>query len=202
MTKKSDKYQTIDTYNKTAKAHSQKFEKCGARVEDIKRAFSYIDKSNPKVIEIGCGDGRDAGEILKRTDDYLGIDLSVELIKIARKRVPQGSFKIADFETFDYPKGIDILFAFAAILHSDKRSVEELLGKVYRSLSSGGVFFISTKYGLYSRKVIDRGGPKVNFFYKPEDIEKLSPAGFKPVYQDIQDLRGQKWFTIILQRAK
>ncbi|HUW21610.1 MAG TPA: class I SAM-dependent methyltransferase [Candidatus Bathyarchaeia archaeon] len=176
MTGKSDKYQTIDTYNKTAKIHSQKFENYGARIEDIEKAFSYIDKSNPKVIDIGCGDGRDAKEITKKTDDYLGIDLSVELIKIARKKVPRGNFIIADFETFEYPQGVDIVFAFAAILHSGRGSVKKLLKKVYRSLTPGGIFFISTKYGSYRRKVIDRDGPKVNFLYRPEDIIKMSPA--------------------------
>jgi SAM-dependent methyltransferase len=202
MTRKSDKDQTISTYDKTAKAHSQKFENYGARVDDIERAFSYIDKPNPKVIEIGCGDGRDASEILKKTNDYLGIDLSVELIKIAKKKVPQGSFKIADFETFEYPKELDIVFAFAAILHSNKESVRDLLDKVCQSLSPGGIFFISSKYGSYIRKIIYRGGPKVNFPYKPEDIKGLSPPELKTVYRDIRELRGQKWFTVILQKAR
>jgi predicted TPR repeat methyltransferase len=92
MTSRHDKSITIDTYNKTAKIHSDKFTKYGARIDDIERAFSCIKKSNPKVVEIGCGDGRDAEEIIKRTNDYLGIDLSEELIKIAQKKSSWGKF--------------------------------------------------------------------------------------------------------------
>ena len=82
MTNKKDKHQTIDTYNKTARAHSQKFEDYGAREDDVERAFSYINRQNPKVVEIGCGDGRDAVEILKRTNDYVGVDLSTVLSSV------------------------------------------------------------------------------------------------------------------------
>jgi len=140
MTKKLDKKITIDTYNKTSKVHSTKFKKYGPRVADIEKAFSYVGKPNPKVLELGCGDGRDTKEILKRTNDYLGIDLSKELIKIAKKETPKARFILVDFEKINFMSGIDIVFAFAALLHSDKESVRDILAKAAKSLNKSGIF--------------------------------------------------------------
>jgi len=65
------KQQTIDTYNATAEQMAVKFSDLGPRMSDIQRAFSYVMKFAPRVMEIGCGNGRDAQEILKHTDQYL-----------------------------------------------------------------------------------------------------------------------------------
>jgi hypothetical protein len=120
---------------------------------------------------------------------------------LRKKRVPGASFKIADFETYKFPDNIDIVFAFAAILHSDRGSVKDIFKKVSKSLNVGGVFFISSKYGPYLRKVIDRGGPKVNYLYTPEEIVELSPVNLRSVYSNVQEIRGQKWFEVILQKV-
>lgn len=204
MAKGSEKKQTIATYDKTAVFHADKFDKIGARVGDIKKVFSYIKNSNPKTIELGCGNGRDAVEIIKYTDDYLGIDLSKELIKLAKKKVSGANFKIADIENFKFPNKTDVIFAFASLLHSDKESAKRALNNAYQSMSLKGVFFISLKYDKYHKKLIEKEkqGPKTFYFYTPEDIKEISPIGLDVVFEDIQNFRGQKWFSIILQKKK
>lgn len=203
MTEDSEKRQTIATYDKSAAEHAQKFDDIGARVEDIKKAFSYIHKSNPKTIELGCGNGRDAKEIIKQTNDYLGIDLSREMLQIARQNIPEANFELADIETFQFPKGVDVIFSFASLLHSDKESVRKILERASLALNPGGVFFISLKYGQYHQETIDKEGhgPKTYYFYTPDEIESLLPSGLGSVYRDIQDFRGEKWFNLILQKA-
>lgn len=201
MTTQADKSITIDTYNKTVVQHSNKFSETGARINDINKTFSYIKKVNPKVVEIGCGDGRDADEILKLTNDYIGVDLSDELLKIAKKRLPNANFVLEDFETYKFQNHLDIVFAFASLLHADKESVKNLLDNISKALNVGGVIFISTKYGEYERRIIDRGGPKVNFLYTPKIIEQLSPNKLKVIHSNIHEVRDQMWFEIILQKV-
>lgn len=132
MTDKSEKEQTIDTYNKSARLHTDKFDEIDIRFDDIEKTFSYINKPNPKTIEFGCGNGRDAQEIVKRTNDYLGVDLSNELLKIARDKVPNANFKLDDFETLDLPRNTDIIFAFASLLHSNKKILRRFLKRRIR----------------------------------------------------------------------
>ena len=44
----------------------QKFDELESYV-DLEETFNLVGKKNPKVLEIGCGNGRDAREIIKRT---------------------------------------------------------------------------------------------------------------------------------------
>ena len=202
MTDVSKKKQTIETYDKSAKFHANKFDNLGARIKDIKLTFSKIKKTNPKTIELGCGNGRDAQEIIKYTDDYLGIDLSRKLIELAKKKVGNKYFKKADIETFNYPKNIDIVFSFASLLHSDKESVKKILEKIFTNMNSGGVIFISLKYDKYQERLMkkEHQGPKTFYFYTPNHIREISPKGFKSLFENVQYFKGQKWFSIILKK--
>lgn len=202
MTQDNEKKQTIETYNKSAVVHAKKFDEIGARTEDTLKTFSFVNKPNPKTVEIGCGNGRDAKEIIKHTNDYLGIDLSKEMIRLAQQNVPDAKFQLADLEKFQFPKGIDVIFSFASLLHSDKESVGEVLKRAYGALNVGGVFFISSKYGHYHKETIDKEGhgPKTYYFYSPEELEKIAPKDLKIIYQIVQNFKGQNWFIVIFQK--
>jgi len=195
------KQQTVESYNKSAKALTNKFDDIGARVEDIKRGFSYINKKNPRVLEIGCGHGREAKEITRRTSDYLGIDISEKLIEIARKENPDSKFEVADIEDYVFPKNIDIIFAFASLLHSDKNKMKKILDLAREALNKEGIFYLSLKYGDYQELAKeDEFGIRTYYFYTPELVKELAGDKYKSIYEDIQDFKGQKWFTIILQK--
>lgn len=202
MTNPQEKRQNIDNYNQSAKLHSKKFDEIGARVEDIERTFSYINKTNPKTIEIGCGNGRDAKEIIKHTTDYLGIDLSESMLNLAKTNVPETNFKLIDLEEFEFPSDIDVIFSFASLLHTDKETMTQVLQKINNSLNTNGIIFISLKYGKYHKEILDKEGtgPRTYYFYTPEEILQIAPTTLKTVYQNIYEFKGQKWFSTIVQK--
>lgn len=178
-----------------------KFNGC-VRADDIKKAFSYIKKENPKVLELGCAYGREASEILKYTNDYFGLDCSKEFIKTARENNPNGKFEVIDFGNYNFSENIDIIFAFASLLHSDKDQVKSILDKAYTALNEKGIFYVSLKYDKYHKETkTDEFGTRTYYFYTPEDIKKLAGDEYKVLEEDEQVLRGQKWFTIILQKV-
>jgi SAM-dependent methyltransferase len=194
------KSQTINTYNKSAQALADKFNQIGPRVSDIEKAFSYFPNKEGRVLEIGCGNGRDAKEILKHSSQYLGIDISSELVKIARKNTPNGHFEVYDIESYEFPKNIDIIFSFASLLHTDKENMGTILNKAYEALSTGGIFFISLKYADYHQETLtDKFGTRTYYFYTPDLIAGLANK-YKVIYQERQHVQGLDWFTIILQK--
>lgn len=195
------KTQTIETYNQSAKQLANKFDNLGARVADIEETFALVKKSNPKVIEIGCGNGRDAGEILKRTNNYLGIDISEELIKLAREKVQQAHFKVADITTFQFPNELDIVFAFASLIHLNKEDFALTLAKIFTALNLGGAVRISLKYSDVYQEVTreDEFGTRTYYHYSQDDIKDLA-KNFTFIKNELNDLRGQKWLEILLQK--
>lgn len=195
------KTQTIDTYNKSAQALTDKFNSQPARIHDIELAFSKLHKENPFVIEIGCGNGRDAEEICKRTNNYTGMDVSEKLIDIAKARLPGKHFIVADVETFEFPPNIDIVFSFASLIHVSKESMKVILERIYNSLSPNGLVFVSLKYSDSYVQVTkdDEFGTRTYWHYSEQDIYDIAPQfSFESLLHS--NVRGQAWIEILLRK--
>lgn len=198
--------QTIDTYNKSANELAEYFRGIGSRTKDIDLAIELAGSpKNPKILEIGCGDGRDAKEIVKRTSRYVGFDISEELIKLARQYVPNGKFEVADATAYKYPGNLDIVFAFASLLHLDKDEVRDVLQKIRQALKPGGILFISLKYAPeYTEKVKeDKFGRRIFYFYNPEIITELAGDGYEVAQTGggFMTAGNTKWFEVALRKA-
>lgn len=130
---------TVSVYDDSARELSDYFQGIGSRIEDINRALLLAGTPTVQnVIEIGCGDGRDAKDIVRRTSSYIGFDPSTGMLDLARKRVPGGVFVQADALGFSYPKNIDIVFAFASLLHLPREDIREVFKKIAAVLHEGG----------------------------------------------------------------
>lgn len=196
---------TVDTYNKSAQALAEYFKGIGPRVHDIEAAINLArNPKNPRILEIGCGDGRDAKEIKKRAGWYLGFDISKELIKIARKHVPEAKFVVADANTFQYPDDINIIFAFASLLHLNKDELKQTLVRVHNVLKPGGIFYISLKFAPnYEEKIKkDQYGTRLFYFYNTNIITELAGQQYEVAQKtDGFVVHGNtKWFEIALRK--
>jgi SAM-dependent methyltransferase len=193
----------LDTYNKSAKELAEYFQGIGPRVRYIDSAFKAA--GNPQdaiVVEIGCGDGRDATEIIKYTKNYIGFDIAEKAIKLARERLSGVKFKVGDAISFNYPKNLDIVFAFASLLHLNQTEIRQVLAKAYDALKPGGIFYISLKYEpkYVARVKKDQFGERLFYFYNPELIKKLAGLNYQ-VVDCYRELIGHtEWFEIILKK--
>lgn len=195
--------ETVETYDKSAKELAKYFAGIGARAEDIELGFRLAgNPSKARVVELGCGDGRDAKEIVERAGWYEGMDISEGLLHLARKYVPNASFVQADAVTYKFPENLDIIFAFASLLHLNKTETQSVLMRALKALNPGGIFFISLKYSPeYTEKIKeDRYGRRQFFFYNPELIEKLAGKEYETVFKDFQTMGHTEWFTIALKK--
>jgi SAM-dependent methyltransferase len=194
---------TIDTYNQSAQALSDYFKGIGAREKYIDIAFELADNHTaPSVLEIGCGDGRDAAAIVRRTPNYIGLDISEELIKLARDQIPGAAFEVADVAEFDFPLGVDIVFAFASLLHLNKSELQTVFAGISRALRPGGIFYISSKYSPeYTEEVkTDQYGRRLFYFYNAEIMSELAGQAFTTV-KTWREVHGHTdWFELIMRK--
>ena len=197
------KEETTKAYNLGAKDLSKKFNEIGLRTEDIERAFSFSPNKNPNVLEIGCGNGRDAKYILKYTKNYTGIDISKEMIKLSKKYLPKANFIIGDIEKINIPKDIDIVFAFASFLHLDKKSFEKILNKFHKKINKDGIIYISLKYNkTYKEKIKeDNFGRRFFYLYSIKDLQELAEkTNYKLIYKSRQNIRNNNWVTVTFKK--
>ncbi|OHA46125.1 MAG: hypothetical protein A2541_02890 [Candidatus Taylorbacteria bacterium RIFOXYD2_FULL_36_9] len=204
MPKEDKNKKTIEAYDKNAQFYADKFDSYGIRFEDIDRVIKLNESGSNRVLELGCGNGKDAEYIVSKVGDnnYIGLDASLGLVKLARKKVSHGTFQVKDMRNLDFEdESFGIIFSFASMLHVKQEEMVEIIEKCHKILKKGGILYISTKYGEYKEENIKNlGDDKYYYFYKPEDIEKLCPYKFFVVYKNIQDIRGQSWFEIVLRK--
>ena len=194
---------TIETYEWAAPELAEYFKNIGPRTEDINLVFDLLgDVKDPQIVEIGCGDGRDAQEIIARTQNYVGFDVSGSFIDIAKKKIPKGRFLVADAVDFEFPPNTDAIFAFASLLHLDKDEVGQVFAHAHSALKSGGLFYVSVKYKPeYTAEVkTDQFGERLFYFYNDELLINLAGEDYSVVKNWHKILSDTEWLELILQK--
>ncbi len=193
---------TIDTYNRAARALAAKFAGIGARTEDIDLVFDLVSEADPRVLEIGCGDGRDAIEITKRTNNYTGLDISSEMLRIAQERLPNADFVCSDILDYEFPQGLHAIFAFASLLHLPKDDVAYVLARSHKALAQHGILYLSLKHADKYEVAVqhDEFGERTFYYYSDKDIESMNSGLFDMVRLDIKMHAGRSWIYLTLKK--
>jgi len=96
------------------------------------------------VIDLGCGSGVIAQELLKNNFEVLGIDQSAELIEIAKKKAPTAKFIIDSFFNTDFPHCISVISTSECLNYATEKNnaagLKEIFLKIYNALQNGGLF--------------------------------------------------------------
>lgn len=115
------------------------------------KEFKTFKKLLPmgKILEIGCGGGRDAKILISMKYDYVGTDVAKNFIEVARKTAPEGKFLFRSVYDLDFKNGFfDGFWASAVFLHIPKTQIDKTLQELRRVIKPGGVGFISVKQGV------------------------------------------------------
>lgn len=99
---------------------------------------------NAFVLDLACGNGRLLEAFKDKKINYLGVDSSSELIKIAKKDYPGFNFKVANMIDFKADKKYDYIFCIAALQHIPSHKLRlEVLSDIKNSLTKDGRLIIS-----------------------------------------------------------
>ena len=131
---------------------------------------SFLDRLKPgsKILELGCGGGRDAETMIRRGFSVEATDGTAEIAQLAEKRIHQ-SVRVMRFDELDEDNEYDAVWAHASLLHVPRAKLPTVLALIYRALRSGGLHFASFKAeGIDGR---DRFGRYFNQPDLPQLIE-------------------------------
>ncbi|MEE9524980.1 MAG: class I SAM-dependent methyltransferase [Candidatus Woesearchaeota archaeon] len=174
---------TIKTYNLTAEQYHEE-------TKDLKKTQEYLDDfskllpANAKILDVGCGPGRDAKLFSEKGFNVTGIDLSESMLRIAKKIAPKAKFKIMDLRKLDFEdKSFDVIWFVASLLHIKKKDARRTLNEMYRVLKPEGVMALSVKKGKGEGLGKDNRYSqmeKYRAYYTKDELKKLlENAGFK-----------------------
>jgi SAM-dependent methyltransferase len=136
------------------KVHIKELGDAGANEEDedlveARTALATAQQdARRRVVDLGCGAGRDFQAFAERGVDYLGIDASEGMLTVARERFPEASFEAQDLCALDLPeRAFDGAFANASLQHVPTPALPNALTNIYACLRPGGVLLISAPLG-------------------------------------------------------
>ena len=97
------------------------------------------------VVDLGCGSGQWARELVRAGYRVLGIDISEDMIELARQKAPGAEFWVGSLFEAEIPP-CDAVTAVSEVLNylfdpqNEERGLDHLLGRVHEALGPGGVF--------------------------------------------------------------
>ena len=102
------------------------------------------------LLDIGCGTGVLFPFYLERGADVTAVDLSPEMVKIAKSKFPQVNVICSDAENISFDKQFDAVMIYNAFPHFPEP--QKVIENLSKALNSGGI--ISIAHGL-SKKELD-----------------------------------------------
>lgn len=175
---------TQKLYNQFASEFAAKFEKI-PETGQLDEFITLLPK-RARVLDLGCGSGRDAAYLTDAALHVIGVDLSEGLIGEAKKKRPDIDFRVMDMENLDFEKNsFDGIWSKLAILHVERERLPLILHSVSMLLKPNGLLMVETKQGE------GEGVEPVSFsaneeryfvYYKLDElVSMLEKAGYRKV---------------------
>ena len=131
---------TIDYYNQNAKSYFDKT--VDAKMKKQYDMFLKYVKENGKILDFGCGSGRDGLFFKDNGYDVTLIDGSIELCKLASEYTGL-DVKCMDFKDFNDIDMYDGVWACSTLLHIPRKDMLDILKRIRYSLKENGYLFAS-----------------------------------------------------------
>lgn len=122
----------------------------------------FCDKisDNASVLELACGPGNISKYILQRKPciDFLGTDLSPNMIRLAKQNCSGAMFHVQDSRDFtNITKKYDGIICGFLLPYLNRLEVEHLINDIYVSLKDNGHLYLSTIEDLNENSKIETG---------------------------------------------
>ncbi|MAI47399.1 MAG: class I SAM-dependent methyltransferase [Hyphomicrobiaceae bacterium TMED74] len=192
--------QTIAAYNKEADRYAE-LAKTDPAQEGL-TSFLELVPIGGLVLDLGCGPGHTAAEMVRRGYLVEALDASAEMARLA-KELHGIDVQICDFANFNAVGRFDGVWASFSLLHAAREDFPVSLANINRSLKPNGALFLGMKLGAGDER--DKLGRHYIYYSEPELVSLLADAGFETLTRTLgQGLglagRVEPWITIISKR--
>jgi len=177
----------VKTYDKIAQVYAREFFKDKIDLKHLDKFLLLLPKE-AKILDVGCGPGNYTKYMMKKRFFVEGIDLSKGMLLIAKKLVPEGTFKIMDMRKLRYPNQLfDGLCVAYSLYHIASNEASVVLKEFRRVLKPKGIIILMLQEGKGEGIIPEPFDPMEKMFfkyYKKREIKQLlKEANFKVIYE-------------------
>jgi SAM-dependent methyltransferase len=197
--------QTIDAYERSAKDCLARWNKRRYRRSPLLVEWLRSLPDDARLLDLGCGGGKDAGDLDQRGYSVVGLDRTSALLLAGRRRYPSLPLVRADLRNLPFQAmSFDGLWAAASLMHLPKPEACRILADLYKLVRPGGLFAATVTYGVKSRLVTDGWVPGRYFarWKKDELARAVRRAGWTILELKVVTNRERKgrWLNLLAHR--
>jgi ubiquinone/menaquinone biosynthesis C-methylase UbiE len=154
-------------------------------MQDIKLIERFCEEIPPggKVLDIGCGFGRDCKYFASHGFQTYGIDLSKELLSRARTLVPKAEFSVMDALNMEFEDAsFDGVWCSALLVHIRHADAHQLMQEAARVSKPNALLYLHFKLGAEEGIVRDErynGAEKFFAYYTEDFVRELLKEHYK-----------------------
>jgi len=156
-----------------------------------------------RILDAGCGSGRDSRAFKQHGYSILAIDASKEMCRMASELIGEEVWQMR-FDEISFDEEFHGIWACASLLHVPMEDIPVVLNKLHKSLVSQGMLYVSFKYGNGN---MTKGERVFTNFTEDTIVPVLESAGFEIIERGItSDARPgrseEKWINVIARKNK
>lgn len=174
---------------------------CDVDMSQLYTRFEVYLPEKAKVLDAGCGSGRDSKHFLSQHYEVHALDASIEMVKRA-KALTGLNVEQTLFQDITFQNEFDGIWTCASLLHVPKKNIHEIMIKFTQALKDNGIWYMSFKHGDHERKKDNR----LFNDYTDESLKDLLSL-YKELYikemwitEDKRPDRDDKWINVIVKK--
>ncbi len=186
---------TIQTYDQIATAFADRW--WNVYYDQALGSFCSRLRPGARLLDLGCGPGRDVELLSTRGYDVIGLDRSQGMLREAQRRVG-GAFAGADMRKLPLASAsLDGVWLCASLLHLPRADALPTMTEIRRVLQDRGVLYVSVLQGEGARWT-DHNGLRYYTYYRLEELRKLAAeAGYRVPEMWLNAPDTHTWINLI-----
>lgn len=201
--------ETFNTWDKVATAYEQKFMQLSIYNKSYKAFMELLPKDSTAVLDVGCGPGNVIKymQSMRPNLNFLGIDISENMLSIATKHNPSAQFKIGDArELLKLNLKFDGVVAGFCLPYLSLIDRNNFVKEARSILKENGLLYLSFVEGKeeLSGFQINSNGERMFFYYHQQKdlMTELIAENFKNIQvHKIMYRIGEEHTVLIAQRG-
>ena len=154
-----------------------------------------------RILDLGCGSGRDALAFKNMGYQIEAMDYSAELVKQASD-LTGIEVRLQSFYDLDEINTYDGIWACASLLHCERHRLVDVLQRIIQSLKANGVIYMSFKYGDQDREKDGREFTDLNEQQAGELLDHFNQVSLAKQWISIDKRpdRTEQWLNLLWKK--
>ena len=192
---------TLDYYNKNSEEYFNST--LNVDMTNTYKEFLKLVPEGGKILDLGCGSGRDSMNFMKLGYEVIAVDGAKKLAKRASVLLGKEVI-VSTFEELELKEKFHGIWACASLLHIKREDLKTVLNNLYNNLDDKGVFYMSFKYG--EKEYVDDKNRYFNCFTDESIISfinentKYNILGLYITEDKLGRVNEIKWLNVICKR--